>query len=243
MIRALAFASVLLLAVTGCGGRTPIVATPNPVVLPTAPIVPTKAPTVVFIGDSITYNWGQTWASPDFAQHPEWDDQGLVGQNSLQLVDRFQADVVSQHPDIVAILTGTNDVYPGWVLCGGSTVFDTCDNIKAMVAMALSSGIKPILSTIPPWNCSDVALCALATEADPSPARYSRINQLNAWIKGYGAEQGIPVVDYWAALVSADVKTYVPDLTLDGVHPSPQGYTLMTPLVQAAINQAAPATN
>jgi hypothetical protein len=43
-------------------------------------------------------------------------------------MERFQADVVSQHPQMVHILTGTNNVYPGWILSGGSAVSDTCDD-------------------------------------------------------------------------------------------------------------------
>jgi lysophospholipase L1-like esterase len=188
------------------------------------------SPTVVFIGDSITYNWGQSWASPDFAQHPEWDNRGVVGQNSAQLLGRFHHDVVSRHPRIVHILTGTNDVYPGWVLSGGSPVFDTSANIIAMVAMAKAANIKVIVGTIPPWGPG-----ALPERADPSPERYQRINTLNQWIKEYGRSNDLSVIDYHAVLVSENDETYVPALTVDGVHPSAAGYAVMSPLVEDAI--------
>jgi lysophospholipase L1-like esterase len=189
-------------------------------------------PTVVFIGDSITYNWS-AFDSVAWKQHPEWNNQGLIGQNSLQLRNRFEADVVSQHPDEVHILTGTNDVYPGWVLCGGDPVFDTCSNIIAMVAEARAAGIKVVLATIPPWGVG-----TLTTDADPSPARFERIDALNQWILAYGIEQGIPVVDYHSALQAADGENYVPSLTVDGCHPSPAGYDLMTPMAEKAIQNA-----
>ncbi len=48
-------------------------------------------------------------------------------------------------------------------------------------------------------------------------------------------EMGLTVLDYHSVLQSADSQTYVPDLTLDGVHPSPAGYALMTPMVESAI--------
>jgi lysophospholipase L1-like esterase len=191
-------------------------------------------PNVVFIGDSISYLWGQASFSPDFAQHATWNDQGIIGQNSYQLLQRFQDDVVSQHPDVVHILTGTNDVYPGWVLCGGNPVFDTCNNVKAMVAMAQAAGIKVIFGTIPPWGCAD-AHCSLAAGADSSQARYDRINTWNQWVRQYGMDNNITVADYWQALVSPDGQTYVPDLTIDGVHPSVAGYATITPLVETAV--------
>ena len=193
-------------------------------------------PTVVFIGDSITYNWS-AFDPVAWKQHPEWNNQGLIGQNSLQLRNRFEADVVSQHPDEVHILTGTNDVYPGWVLCGGDPVFDTCGNIIAMVTQARAAGIKVVLATIPPWGCNE-ALCALAEAADPSVTRYARIDALNAWIRQYGAANGIQVIDYHGVLVSADGETYIPSMTVDGVHPSPSGYDAMMPLTERAIQES-----
>lgn len=222
---------VVTIFVTGCGSTPPAtsvsLSTPS---APGAPVAPPRSPKVVFLGDSITYNWGLSWASPDFFEHPTWNDQGVTGQNSYQLLFRFQADVVSQHPQIVHILTGTNDVYPGWVLCGGSPIFDTCNNIKSMVAMAQAAGITPILATIPPWGTG-----ALPESVDPSAVHYTRIEQLNQWIKEYGKEMGLVVIDYHGALESADGQTYIPELTVDGVHPSAAGYTLMTPMVEDAI--------
>jgi acyl-CoA thioesterase I len=233
-------ALIVLAFIAGCGGRAPAVTTPTPVVSPTAPVVSTKPPTVVFMGDSITYNWGQSWASPDFSEFPQWTDKGIVGNDSGQMVDRFQSDVVDLRPDIVVILAGTNDVYPGWQLCDGTGTGydghnqDTCHNIAYMIGQAKANGIKPVLATIPPWGCPDPN-CQLAETADGSAARYTRINTLNTWIKQYGAEQGLVVVDYHSALVSVDGNTYVQDLTIDGVHPTPAGYAIMTPLVEDAI--------
>jgi lysophospholipase L1-like esterase len=77
--------------------------------------------------------------------------------------------------------------------------------------------------------------CALAENTDGSAARYTRIDTLNAWIKQYGFEQGLIVIDYHAALVAADGEHYKPELTFDGVHPSEAGYALMSPMVEDAI--------
>jgi acyl-CoA thioesterase I len=236
--------TLVILAIAGCVGKAPVAVAPAVAPAAPAPAAPEPPLTAVFMGDSITYNWGQPWASPDFAEYPQWTDQGIIGNDSGEMVDRFQADVIDRHPDVVVILAGTNDVYPGWQLCDGTGTgyhghnWDTCHNIAWMVTAAKLNGIKPVLATIPPWNCSDATLCALAENADPSPQRYTRISQLNGWIKAYGSQQGIPVADYWSVLVSSDQQTYIPALTLDGVHPSPAGYALMTPLAQKAIAQA-----
>jgi hypothetical protein len=45
----------------------------------------------------------------------------------------------------------------------------------------------------------------------------------------------LQVVDYHAVLVAADGERYIPGLTVDGVHPNAAGYTVVAPLVEAAI--------
>ena len=199
-----------------------------------------RAPqTVVFMGDSITHLWGLSSSSAVFQQHPLWIDAGVNGNTSGQMVARFQDDVIERHPSVVAILAGTNDVYPGWTLCeaGGST--DTCHNIMWMVSLAQSKGIQPILATIPPWGCKE-ALCSFAEFIDSDSERYERTDTLNQWIKAYGRKEGLIVVDYWAPLVANDRETYVPSMTMDGVHPSAQGYTMMTPLIENALSRGGP---
>jgi hypothetical protein len=61
----------------------------------------------------------------------------------------------------------------------GPRYADTCLYIGYMVKMARQANIIPVLATIPTWNCSDPVKCKRAEDADPSPARYTRIAQLN----------------------------------------------------------------
>jgi lysophospholipase L1-like esterase len=190
----------------------------------------TNDPTVVFMGDSITANWPNL--SPLFAQHPAFIDAGIVGNDSGEMVDRFAADVVAKHPSQVLILAGTNDVYPESYMLDNN--WNTPGNITWMVQTAQQDGIMPILATIPPWGCAAIN-CSLAAEADPSKAHLTNTASLNAWIKSWGAAQGLIVLDFHSVLVSSDGETYQPALTLDGVHPSAAGYALMDPMVEDAI--------
>lgn len=199
-------------------------------------------PTVVFIGDSITHNWADPQFGDEFAQEPNWINQGVIGENSNQVAARFQSDVLALHPDVVHIMVGTNDVYPGWELCQMSEVpavflnkIDTCANIEAMVQAAQAAGIKVILGTIPPWGPG-----ALPESADPTSDRYARIAELNAWLKQYGLANGIVVADYHEVLQAADCEQYIPSLTVDGVHPSTAGYVQMTSIAMQAILDTQP---
>src|SRR5271154_629044 len=67
---------LLLLCTSGCGASFHI------------------RPTVVFIGDSITYNWSQSWAGQQttFTQN-NWLNVGVVGLTSSQIAAGFDAYV------------------------------------------------------------------------------------------------------------------------------------------------------
>ncbi len=185
-------------------------------------------PTVVFVGDSITYNWSQSWAGQQdtFTQN-NWLDVGVIGLTSGQIAAGFDAYVIELQPPAVHILAGTNDVYPGWQLS------ETTTNIESMVSKAKAHHIAVVLGTIPPWGPG-----ALPERADPSPQRFQRIDQLNQWLTQYAAEQGIQLVDYHSLLVAANGENYVPALTVDGVHPSAAGYAVMTPHTEQALQAA-----
>ena len=185
-------------------------------------------PAVVFVGDSITYNWSQVWAGQQATfQQNKWLDVGVSGLTSSQIAAPFGAYAVDLEPQAVHILAGTNDVYPGWQLS------ETATNIENMVRQAKQHHIGVVLGTIPPWGPG-----ALSEEADPSPQRFERINQLNQWITQFAAQQGIQLVDYHSLLVAPNGENYIPALTLDGVHPSPAGYAVMTPYTIQALKAA-----
>jgi lysophospholipase L1-like esterase len=188
-------------------------------------------PAVVFVGDSITYNWDAPYADQQatFTQN-NWLDVGVIGTTSSEIAAGFDAYVITLQPKAVHILAGTNDVYPGWQLSV------TTNNIQTMVEKAKKHHIAVVIGTIPPWGPG-----ALPEEADPSPQRFQRIDQLNQWIAQYAAAQGIQMVDYHSLLEASNGENYIPALTVDGVHPSAAGYAVMTPPVEQAL-QAAMAT-
>jgi lysophospholipase L1-like esterase len=191
---------------------------------------------VVFIGDSITYLWSQ---DPAFQTHTDWINKGSNGQTSYQIAQRFATDAIQLHPRMIHILVGSNDVYPGWQSCGAPTYGlpapqNTCSNIVYMVQTAQHYGIKVVLGTIPPWGCSDDPHCGLSA-LDETAARYTRIVELNHFVKAFAAEQGLTVVDYHALFADATGLHYEKGLSLDGIHPTMQGYELITPAVAAAV--------
>src|ERR1700761_7580495 len=79
-----------------------------------------KTNNIVFIGDSITWLWGQ---QAEFQSHTNWINKGISGQSSELIAGRFLTDVIALSPKTVNIIAGTNDVYPGWQPCAPLTAF------------------------------------------------------------------------------------------------------------------------
>ena len=67
-----------------------------------------KAPSVVFMGNSITQCWYEM--HPDFFNDNNFAGRGISGQVTQQMMSRFRADVIDLDPRAVVILAGTNDV-------------------------------------------------------------------------------------------------------------------------------------
>jgi lysophospholipase L1-like esterase len=63
------------------------------------------------------------------------------------------------------------------------------------------------------------------------------ILKLNAWLKDYAATVHAVYADYFTATV--DEKGWLKEpISGDGLHPNAQGYALMAPVVESAIQQA-----
>jgi lysophospholipase L1-like esterase len=174
---------------------------------------------VVFMGDSITENWG-------LADAPFFDkgivNRGISGQTSAQMLIRFRADVVALRPKIVHILAGTNDVAGN---TGPLTAQDFENNIMSMVEIARANGIDVILGSIPP-----AAAFNWRPEVKPVPI----IRDLNRWLREYAKEKGLGYVDYHAALAGPAGELRA-DLGNEGVHPNRKGYVIMRRLAEESV--------
>jgi len=179
-------------------------------------------PRVVFMGDSITEFWGRQHAA-FFTQGKV--DRGISGQTSAQMLLRFRQDVIDLHPQAVHVMAGTNDVAGN---TGPSTLQQVEGNIASMAELARAHGIRVILASVPPaghfpWR----------PELQPVPI----IGALNHWMQDYAARNGFTYVDYYSATATPE-GAMKPGLASDGVHPTRQGYAVMEPLAEAAIQQA-----
>lgn len=186
---------------------------------------------LVIIGDSLTVfleHYGTLNGYPVTFK-------GVSGQWTVNMADRFTADVLHSGADCVFILGGTNDLtgtYQGW---GGQPTQATHEEMIWMLETARINGIFPFVGTIPPWgHCSGNGNCIAD---DPAWHRDSEVHvAYNAWIKSYLATCCGPVtiVDLFSVLVGDDGLHYIVGYTDDGVHENAAGAQAMTTLILQA---------
>jgi lysophospholipase L1-like esterase len=177
---------------------------------------------IVFYGDSITAAWAH---SKYFFPGKPYIGRGISGHTTPQMLVRFRQDVIDLHPVAVVILAGTNDIAGNQ---GVSTLEMIENNLQSMAELGKVAGIKVILASVTP-----VIDYPWRKGLEPAP----KIQALNAWIAQYCASNHLVYLDFYSALADAN-GGMKPGLSKDGVHPTDQGYAIMEPLAQAAIDKA-----
>ena len=178
---------------------------------------------VVFYGDSITDSWAQT--PSEFFPGRNYVGRGISGQTTPQMLVRFQQDVVHLKPAVVVVLAGTNDIAGN---TGPSSPEMIEDNFESMAAIAKANGIRMVISSVLP--ASHYPWKPEAQPAEP-------IRAMNMRLKALAAREGLVYLDYYTPMANAQ-GGLDPELAHDGVHPTPKGYAVMSPLAEKAIAEA-----
>lgn len=215
---------------------------------PTLLNVPRRIP-AIFVGDSITWQWARNETSfaesklkidfnPAYMTHSGSDvivkfhpgffsgngfiDKGISGQNTTQMLARFQKDVIALNPKVVVIMGGTND------LAQGVSKENIVANISAMAEMADAAGISVVLCTVTPCNDN-------YSKLNPKN-KGGHIVTLNGMLQDYASSKGFAWCDYWTSLVADDNLALKEEYRLyDNLHPGPDGYDVMEPIIKPII--------
>src|SRR5262245_30570616 len=178
---------------------------------------------VVFMGDSITDGWK---LDEYFAGKP-YINRGISGQTTPQMLIRFRPDVIALKPRAVLILAGTNDIAGN---TGPMTLEMIENNYASMAELAKANGIKVIFASVLPIH--DYGRTKVSERRAPE-----QILKLNEWLKSYCKANGNIYLDYFSKMVD-DKGMLKVELANDGLHPNAEGYKVMAPLAESAIQQA-----
>lgn len=181
---------------------------------------------IVLIGDSITYHWPEELLPDDSTTL--FVNRGIPGQNTSQMLLRFEDDVVALRPAMVVIFAGTNDLR-----AHAGKPEDLRDrvtrqvqrNITAMVDIADARQIAVVLCAITPVGPSQAGVYR-----DPET-----ILSLNRWLRRFSDERGLAFVDYHEAVSKKRILN--PAFTTDDLHVNESGYRAMTERLLTAMDR------
>ena len=164
---------------------------------------------IVSLGDSYTYGYPgkpeKSW--PEILGRTlniTVVNKGRISQTSLDLLSRFEADVLSEKPGRVIIFAGNGDALREEV------PLDTFKKqITAMVDKAEANHIVPVLALPLPY-----------------PSVQNVIKELREWELSYAQEKKLTVLDFASVLMDPENK-YLKDLSEDGKYPTEKGYQAM----------------
>lgn len=186
----------------------------------------TKAPTVVFMGNSITQCWYE--AHPEFFEINNFAGRGISGQVTQQMLSRFRADVIDLDPRAVVILAGTNDIARN---NGYITLEHIAQNIESMIQLAKANRIKVVL-------CSVLPVKQYKWRKDLSNVSW-QVVELNKMLRKLARRYGCKWVDFYSPMVNNE-GGLSSRYTRDGVHPTPAGYDLMEEVIAPALKRYMP---
>jgi lysophospholipase L1-like esterase len=150
--------------------------------------------------------------------HPDWRvlNRGVNGERTDEIAARFDRDVLANHPRVVIILAGVNDVYQG------IRADVVTRRLREMYDGALGAGIPVIALSIIPYNTA-------------THAQNAEMHEINAWIaKQAAADPRISFVDTRTAVSAADNPDKLSG-TPDGLHPDVEGYRKMALAIEPAL--------
>lgn len=178
---------------------------------------------VVFYGDSIT----DSWKLAEYFPGKPYLNRGISGQTTPQMLIRLRPDVIALAPKVMVLLAGTNDIAGN---TGAMTPEMIEQNYASIAELAKANGIRIVFSSVLPVH--DYGPRRMSDRRSPE-----LILRLNEWLKNYCKANGHIYLDYFSKMV--DEKGWLrAELANDGLHPNAEGYKLMAPLAEAAIQQA-----
>ncbi len=185
---------------------------------------------LIFIGNSIVagYPWGKgkSFVSlvrqslkgdsdvlhcPSFAKELGFDviNKGINGDTSAGILNRFEEDVVSKVPDMVLILTGTNDF-----IYRDADPQKAFSNLNRLAETADAAGITPVFITPLPVDAAQAECMWMAGLG----VTYDAVNRDISLLSDLICESGRPYIDF---------NTISGYEYLDGIHPMPDGHVLL----------------
>jgi lysophospholipase L1-like esterase len=151
-------------------------------------------------------------------------NKGVNGDTTGGVLERFPHDVLAHRPDLVLILTGTNDF-----ILGLSTPEEALENLAQMARTAREAGIRPVLLTPVGTDPDQAAGGWMAGAGIDYRDVNARLEVLSQGIRGLAA-------DGTCGLVDLELKYKGFGKFVDGIHPTEEGQEKLARWIAEVLN-------
>jgi len=169
-------------------------------------------------------------------------NKGVGGEQSFEMLARFDADVVRHNPQIVLIWGFINDIFRSDPSRIEQTLEKTKTSFIEMVSLAQRHGIQPVLATEVTMSLKpgfkEAALSfvgRLLGRTGYQDYVNNHVMTVNRWLLNYASENNLVIFDIQTELAGKDLmrkKIYAQD---DGSHISEEGYRVITTFLEEGL--------
>jgi uncharacterized SAM-binding protein YcdF (DUF218 family)/lysophospholipase L1-like esterase len=217
-------------AVVAAIGLPPVMMAPDSsAVPPGAPVHPAPSGKVVILGASYAAGWMPAIPGVQVV------NKGITGQQTFELRDRFDRDVVAEKPRAVIIWGFINDVFRADRAKVGESLQRARTSIEAMVAAARANGIEPILATEvtmgPRLEWSEWFAGWVGWAMGKSSYQdyvNGHVLATNQWLRDYAAREHLLLLDLQPVVSDANNLRQKAYSKVDGSHLTPAGYEALS---------------
>ena len=191
--------------------------------------------TIVVIGASYAGGWDPGRPIAGYRLF----NKGISGQQSFEMLARFETDVVALKPDAVIIWGFINDIFRSDPVHMDQTLARTRENILTMIALAKTSGVVPIVAT-------EVTVRGQDSWSEVLSGLFGRIRgkinyqdyinrqviEINRWLRETATHEGVLLLDLEPVFADRQGVRRKEFSQPDGSHISQSGYEALTSYVE-----------
>jgi uncharacterized SAM-binding protein YcdF (DUF218 family)/lysophospholipase L1-like esterase len=167
---------------------------------------------------------------------------GVAGQQSFEMLARFEPDVVAARPRAVLLWGFINDIFRADDMA--QSLARMLKSYAEMTAHARARGIEPIIATEvtirPPKTFAETMMSILGPLLG-RPSYQDRVNgyvmEGNQWLRDLARREGLLLLDLQGTLDAADGRRRREFATDDGSHISSEGYEALTSYARTVLSQ------
>jgi hypothetical protein len=199
-----------------------------------------EAKVIVVVGASYVESWNVTRPIAGY----RLITKGVHGEQTFEMLERFQHDVIALNPEAVIVWGFNNDVYRSDRALIDQTLRRTKTSLLSMLQLAKQAGITPILATDifirgqDEWlEVFKIWIGTILAKDSYQDYMNRHVAEVNCWIRDTATREGIMLLDLETVFVDQQGLRRKDTAAPDGRHISQGGYDALTHYIEDRLSR------